>query len=195
MWTPTDRALVGDFGSGRALTDDQFRLLEPLLPPAKFGGRPRTSCGALRAHLGGPIRSFEAGGEASGRARRVGRKESEDLFSERVVEPYHLMNGLEGWYVAAFDPNKADVRHFRLDRIKVADVMDEAFEQRPEVAAAADLEGWARTGQLEASRMAKILVSPERARWEREEHRVAQELEDGAIVIERGLKGTDWLVR
>jgi putative transposase len=43
MWTPDDRALVRDFGSGQALTDDQFRLLEPLLPPAKPGGRPRTT--------------------------------------------------------------------------------------------------------------------------------------------------------
>ena len=43
MWTPDDRALVGDFGSGQALTDDQFRLLEPLIPPAKPGGRPRTT--------------------------------------------------------------------------------------------------------------------------------------------------------
>src|SRR3712207_1697207 len=43
MWTPADRALVGDFGSGQALTDEQFRLLEPLIPPAKSGGRPRTT--------------------------------------------------------------------------------------------------------------------------------------------------------
>jgi putative transposase len=43
MWTPEDRALVGDFGSGQALSDDQFRLLEPLIPPAKAGGRPRTT--------------------------------------------------------------------------------------------------------------------------------------------------------
>ena len=42
MWTPTDRALAGEFGSGQALTDDQFRLLEPLIPPAKPGGRPRS---------------------------------------------------------------------------------------------------------------------------------------------------------
>jgi putative transposase len=41
MWTPTDRKLVGDFGSGQALSDDQYRLLEPLIPPAKSGGRPR----------------------------------------------------------------------------------------------------------------------------------------------------------
>lgn len=43
MWTPEDRALVGDFGSGQALSDDQYRLLEPLIPPPKPGGRPRTT--------------------------------------------------------------------------------------------------------------------------------------------------------
>ena len=43
MWTPATRALVGDFGSGQALTDDQFRLFEPLIPPARPGGRPRTT--------------------------------------------------------------------------------------------------------------------------------------------------------
>ncbi len=43
MWTPEDRALVGDYGAGLALTDDQWRLLQPLVPPAKPGGRPRTT--------------------------------------------------------------------------------------------------------------------------------------------------------
>jgi putative transposase len=43
MWTPEDRARVGDFGSGQALSDDQYRLIEPLIPPAKPGGRPRTT--------------------------------------------------------------------------------------------------------------------------------------------------------
>jgi putative transposase len=43
MWTPEDRALVGDYGSGQALSDDQYRLLEPLIPPPKPGGRPRTT--------------------------------------------------------------------------------------------------------------------------------------------------------
>ena len=43
MWTPEDRALVGDYGSGQALSDDQYRLLEPLIPSAKSGGRPRTT--------------------------------------------------------------------------------------------------------------------------------------------------------
>jgi putative transposase len=43
MWTPVDRTLVGDFGSGQAMNDDQYRLLEPFIPPAKPGGRPRTT--------------------------------------------------------------------------------------------------------------------------------------------------------
>jgi len=43
MWTPEDRALVGDYCSGQALSDDQYRLLEPLIPPAKPGGRPRAT--------------------------------------------------------------------------------------------------------------------------------------------------------
>ena len=43
MWTPEDRVLVGDYGSGQAMSDEQFRVLEPLIPPAKPGGRPRTT--------------------------------------------------------------------------------------------------------------------------------------------------------
>ena len=43
MWTPEDRALVGDCGAGQALSDEQYGLVEPLIPPAKPGGRPRTT--------------------------------------------------------------------------------------------------------------------------------------------------------
>ena len=31
-------------------------------------------------------------------------KENEDEFTTRLVEPYALINGREGWYVASFDP-------------------------------------------------------------------------------------------
>jgi proteasome accessory factor C len=122
-------------------------------------------------------------------------KANEDEFSERTVEPYALINGREGWYVASFDPAKDDVRHFRLDRIKRAEVLDQAFEPRPEVDPAADVEGWPRTGEVEASRTARVWISPERARWAREERTVVQELEDGAVVVELSYAGEDWLVR
>lgn len=43
MWTPEDRRLVGDYGAGQALSDDQYRLIEPPIPSAKPGGRPRST--------------------------------------------------------------------------------------------------------------------------------------------------------
>ncbi len=122
-------------------------------------------------------------------------KANEDEFSERTVEPYALVNGIEGWYVASFDPARADLRHFRLDRIKAAEVLEDTFEPRAEMDAAADVEGWARTGEVAASRTARVWFAPERARWAREEQTVAEELSDGAVVVELPFAGTDWLVR
>jgi proteasome accessory factor BC len=132
-------------------------------------------------------------------ARRLLRldyyKPNEDEFSQRVVEPYALVNGLEGWYVACFDPDRDDVRHFRLDRIRHVEITEIEFEPRPEVDPAAEVDGWLRTGEVHASRTARVWVSPERARWAREERRVAEELADGSVIVELSFKGTDFLVR
>ena len=124
-------------------------------------------------------------------------KENEDEFSLRRVEPYALTNGQEGWYVASFDPERGAMRHFRLDRIRRAEVCEEAFQPRPieEVDPAAEVDGWLRTGEVEASRTARVWITPERARWAREQRRVSEELADGSIVVEVGYAGTDWLVR
>jgi proteasome accessory factor BC len=122
-------------------------------------------------------------------------KENEDEISQRRVEPYALTNGREGWYVASFDPERDGMRHFRLDRIKAASVSDERFTPRPEVDPAAEVEGWLRTGEVEASRSARVWVSPERARWAREARRVVEERADGSVVVELSFAGIDWLVR
>jgi len=122
-------------------------------------------------------------------------KENEDEFSTRLVEPYALINGREGWYVATFDPSRDSVRHFRLDRIKSASVTDTPFDQRPDIDPAADVDGWPRTGEVPTSRRARVLISAERARWAREERTVIAELEDGSLIVELGFAGVDWLVR
>ncbi|MGA9856375.1 MAG: WYL domain-containing protein [Solirubrobacteraceae bacterium] len=122
-------------------------------------------------------------------------KENEDEFSTRLVEPYALINGREGWYLASFDPTRDSVRHFRLDRIKSATVTDDGFEARPEIDPAADVDGWPRTGEVPASSRARVWISPERARWAREERSVVAELEDGAVIVEIGFAGVDWLIR
>ncbi|HEX8976955.1 MAG TPA: WYL domain-containing protein [Solirubrobacteraceae bacterium] len=122
-------------------------------------------------------------------------KENEDEFSTRLVEPYALINGREGWYLASFDPSRGSVRHFRLDRIKSASVTDQSFSPRPDVDPARDVDGWPRTGEVPASRRAQVWVSPERARWAREERPVSTELQDGSVIVELGFAGVDWLVR
>jgi proteasome accessory factor BC len=120
-------------------------------------------------------------------------KENEDEFVERIVEPYQLLNGREGWYVHSFDPERGDARSFRLDRIRSAEALDERFEPRPGVEP--DIEGWPRTGEVPASHAARVWVAPERARWAREERAVVEELDDGAVVVELHYAGENWLVR
>src|SRR5438309_2686954 len=85
-------------------------------------------------------------------------KENEDELTRRTVEPYALTNGREGWYVASFDPERAGMRHFRLDRIKQAKVTARRFKPRAEVNPSAEVEGWLRTGEVEASRTATVWI-------------------------------------
>ncbi len=122
-------------------------------------------------------------------------KENEDEYSARRVEPYALINGREGWYVATFDPEKGDVRHFRLDRVRRAELTGERFVPRPEVNPSADVDGWPRTGEVSASRTARVWISPERARWAREQRKVVGVWDDGSIAVELSFAGVDWLVR
>jgi proteasome accessory factor BC len=122
-------------------------------------------------------------------------KENEDQFTDRSVEPYRLENGREGWYVECYDLNKEGVRHFKLDRVKEATASDRTFEPRPEVEELAGVEGWMTHGEVPTAQVARVWVSPERARWLREERTVVEELADGAVVVELPYAGTSWLVR
>jgi proteasome accessory factor BC len=120
-------------------------------------------------------------------------KENEDEFTERTIEPYKLANGQEGWYVHSYDLEKDAPRSYRLDRIREATVLDDRFEPRPGVEP--DVHGWLATGEVPSSRTARIWVSPERARWAREDRRVVEELEDGAVIVERTYASHEWLAR
>jgi proteasome accessory factor C len=120
-------------------------------------------------------------------------KENEDEFSKRRIEPYQLLNGQEGWYVHSFDPHRDATRSFRLDRIKSATLSEERFEVREGVEP--DVGGWPQTGTVPASKTARVWVSPQRARFAREDRRVISELEDGAVICELHYGSQFWLVR
>ena len=127
-----------------------------------------------------------------GRLLEIEYWSAEERFTQRRVEPYALFNGREAWYVAAFDDR---LKHFRLDRIKSAALLDERFERRPDLDPIADVGGWPRTGEIADSQVARVWISPEQARWAREERSVVAELPDGAIVVEISFKGVDYLVK
>jgi proteasome accessory factor BC len=122
-------------------------------------------------------------------------KENEDQFTKREVEAYRLANGPEGWYVGCWDLGRDDVRHFRLDRIKEAKLTGRGFEARPEVEEMPGLESWLTDGEVDDAKVARVWVSPERARWIREERTVIEELADGAVTVELPYAGAAWLIR
>ena len=122
-------------------------------------------------------------------------KENEDQFTDREIEPYRLQNGSEGWYVASYDLGRGGVRHFKLERIKEANLSKKSFEPREEVEELAGVEGWMTHGEVPTADVARVWVSPERARWLREERTVVEELADGAVVVELPYAGKPWLVR
>jgi proteasome accessory factor BC len=133
------------------------------------------------------------------RARRVLElryyKENEDEFTKREVEPYQLLNGPEGWYLGCFDLARDDTRHFRLDRMKEARITEREFEPREGIEERLADQEWLSRGEVGSAGVARVWVSPERARWLREERTVTDELADGAVVVELPYGSRDWLVR
>jgi proteasome accessory factor BC len=122
-------------------------------------------------------------------------KENEDEFIKREVEPYQLVSGPEGWYLGCYDLGREDTRHFRLDRMKEARLTRRTFEPREGVDERLAEQEWLVHGEVGTAGVARVWVSPARARWLREERTVVEELSDGAVVVELPYGSTDWLVR
>jgi proteasome accessory factor BC len=133
------------------------------------------------------------------RARRILElhyyKENEDQFTKREVEPYQLVSGPEGWYLGCYDLARDDTRHFRLDRIREARAARARFEPRDGVEERLAEQEWLVRGEVGTAGVARVWVSPQRARWLREERTVVEELDDGAAVVEVPYGSQEWLVR
>lgn len=121
-------------------------------------------------------------------------KPDEDELSVRLVEPYALANGREGWYLAAFDTGRSALRHFRLDRIKRALATGKRFAERADLDLAHVEASWLKTGEVSAAREARLWVAPERARWARERYTVHEERADGSVVVGVRYASLEWLV-
>ena len=121
-------------------------------------------------------------------------KENEDEFTERTVEPYKLANGQEGWYLHCWDldrdePALVPARPHPRGRGARAGVRA-ARGRRARRARLAR-----RPARCRPRRTARIWISPDRARWAREDRRVVEELRDGAVIVERTFASHQWLAR
>ena len=119
---------------------------------------------------------------ASSRARSPGRtllrleyyKANEDEFSERVDRAVRADQRPRGLVRRLLRPGaRGTSATSAWTASRPPRCSTRRFTPRPEVDPAADVEGWPRTGEVEASRMARVWISPERARWSREQRRVA----------------------
>ena len=109
-------------------------------------------------------------------------KVGEEAVVTHTVEPYWLERQLPHWYVHTWDRTREDVRSFRLDRMRSANLRSEKFEPR---------EGF-EPDRLRDARVARIHYSKQVARWEVE--RGAQQLRDGSATADQKVGGTEWLV-
>jgi proteasome accessory factor BC len=109
------------------------------------------------------------------------QKEIDAQPSTRLVEPYSLERQLPNWYVHTFDRSSDAERSFRLDRMRSAKLTREKFTPRE------DFE----PTRLRGARRARILYSPEIARFEVE--RGARRLADGSALREIPVGSDEWL--
>lgn len=73
--------------------------------------------------------AFETGFLQSRRMRfrytdRKGKK------TKRIADPHAMLVLTPAWYLIGYDPEKAAFRHFRMDRMASASVLDESFHRR-----------------------------------------------------------------
>ena len=106
--------------------------------------------------------------------------QTDDRYSDRVVEPYALFNGKRG---AGTSPpgtsTSASCATSGWTGSSAPSALVERFERREGLNPIADIGGWPRTGTVGGSRVARVMISAEQARWAREQRTVLAELPDG----------------
>jgi predicted DNA-binding transcriptional regulator YafY len=109
------------------------------------------------------------------------QKEVDAQPSTRVVEAYRFERALPHWYVHTWDRTSGGERSFRLDRMRSAKLLREKFEPREDFVLT----------RLRGARVARVLYTPEIARYETE--RGAQQLVGGWALREIPVGSDEWL--
>ena len=186
--------LIGDHLPEGALTSAREKIVAALGrrpdgagPAGRHGGRRRLRDRARRVARRSPSRRL---------LRLEYYKPNEDEFSERTVEPYALINGREGWYVASFDPARGG-------RPPLPPGPHQDAPRSPRSASSRGPRSTRRPTSTAGRAPARCRRRAPRASGSRPSARAGrarsarspQELADGSVVVELRFAGTDWLVR
>jgi predicted DNA-binding transcriptional regulator YafY len=115
------------------------------------------------------------------------RANTTNVFTERIIEPYHLHNLKGDWYLLAYDPTKRAIRTFHAGRIQSCRLMPDKFSRRESVS----IPDWLKSsfGAEGGGTPVEVVIrfSEFQARWirERQWHDTARpiELPDGGIEL------------
>lgn len=129
----------------------------------------------------------------AGRAVHLRYVSGADVVSERDVDPGELLHDGERWFLRAWCRSAQEVRHFRLDRILEARVLDEPARPGPDLAEASS--GRGAEPDLTAADLVVSLELATRARWVAEGLPVESmtELEQGWVQVRLRVVAESWL--
>ena len=154
------------------------RKLEETFGQFELAQTPEPSVEAVEEDL---ITTLARGRDARRLVEIEYQKEVDAQPSTRVVEPYTFERALPHWYVHTWDRTSGGERSFRLDRMRSAKLLRGTFEPR---------ENFQMT-RLRGARVARVLYTPEIARYEIE--RGAKPLADGHALREIPVGSDEWL--
>jgi proteasome accessory factor BC len=172
--------IVGPTIAARAHTplDRVRKKLEDTFGQFDVGGAPETRLQSDEERL---VRTLSGAMEQHRVVEIEYLKEGEEEHSLRRVEPYSFERVMPNWLVHTWDLTVGSPRSYRLDRMRSAEATDEDFAPR---------EGFD-PRFLEDTRPARVLYSPEIARWKVE--RGATPLADGTAVATLHMGAREWL--
>jgi len=155
------------------------KKLEETFGRFDLAGNPQTRDGSAEETL---VRVLSDGVDKRAVVEIEYMKDGDDSPTLRLVEPYTIERELPVWRVHTWDLSVDAARTFRLDRMRSARLTGDRFEAR---------DGFD-PSYLRDPRVARLLHSPEVARWKLE--RGARALTDGSAIADVPYKTEEWLL-
>jgi predicted DNA-binding transcriptional regulator YafY len=111
----------------------------------------------------------------------------------RTLHPYALVFAERWWYALAHCCMQGEIRRFRLDRVLVAEMLDEGFELPASFDAHAHVhEG--RAFVADEPTEVRVRYSSRIARWIREREPGVESLSDGGVIVSHVVADPRWIV-